>query len=859
LIFLSTRAFSKKSETQDFYKIVIERLAGIIEDQRLYKLCLISGDASHLDKIVSPRVPILEKALTGTLSNLNIATPRTMCELHLAAPHIELIQLPNNIISSIAFNLKNITKIGEEGKNAYDGLKKLSTVLMGTALGRWCWALSDLFAPGERPFRRSLDGIRYVYSGDGLLEACAVLPENVRDSYSQYIETQYPKGPIHSVVNEIFSEKSRLKIVSSNGSRLQEFLALRQSYFCDTRELLATKVDDFLEFKKTRTATFLKCWTALERGNVGDSLAFATKAIMKNSGYSNWLPIKEIAKTIYVDFENFFPNDINASILYYMLNEQEDNYSAIISFTAEDYIDALGVFKPSEMIVDPDDEFQIFFLAKVCSFETMRRFSEFQTLSDLENERIAICGKLGELDPENRSIYEDEAQEIMTQRKINEAVQHLHASKISIDEDALNVWADLNLRDDFRRFLELKESGQIIVDEDLREALLASFETGVADRSLFEIPKNESAELLVTIAEKFITQCFVDQEHGLNCYLSIEIRHGALEGTLRSAPEKEGIITRKIKELDDYEPNKRWKEIAEDNLVPLHEWEFIEDILKVFAKKYDTLLSKLTDNCIQIRTDEKPEGLFDPRVTPIVIYSLANDVEKNPTFEQLLSSLFEIFWTMLSNNLEKVRQYIDVDIKNELDKLYEQLERDIRENRYLPTLADAIVTAKNENESLIIALETVKGFHPEFNPNVSIVDDEPTIILGGLKILPKVFFEIFQNIFGHCGSLVPEIKVNVASNDEKITIKTVNSVDKSANTELISTRIAASRQALNSSAYRAQISREGGTGFPKLARLIEFKPERENLKFDIDLEKGEFWVEMTLETRTFQGAGNDTK
>jgi hypothetical protein len=61
--------------------------------------------------------------------------------------------------------------------------------------------------------------------------------------------------------------------------------------------------------------------------------------------------------------------------------------------------------------------------------------------------------------------------------------------------------------------------------------------------------------------------------------------------------------------------------------------------------------------------------------------------------------------------------------------------------------------------------------------------------------------------------------------------------------------VEAARAKMRSGAYQSEVSREGGTGFPKLARLIRYRDSDANFDFGVDLDRKRFWLEFTLATR----------
>ena len=123
----------------------------------------------------------------------------------------------------------------------------------------------------------------------------------------------------------------------------------------------------------------------------------------------------------------------------------------------------------------------------------------------------------------------------------------------------LKRWAEKNLKESYTRYQALQAAGLETFPEGLvqaiRDALLGADVKGPA----LELPKNEATDLLVVMATKLAAEFLNNQEHGLDCYLSMRIRHGAFAGQLRAPLEKEHIITQRSSGSDQYTSNVYWR------------------------------------------------------------------------------------------------------------------------------------------------------------------------------------------------------------------------------------------------------------------------------------------------------------
>lgn len=369
----------------------------------------------------------------------------------------------------------------------------------------------------------------------------------------------------------------------------------------------------------------------------------------------------------------------------------------------------------------------------------------FSGSKQLQEERVKICNLLIELDPDNSELYEDELRALVRNSHIQSAVKQLQQSKISIDENEIKRWAEEAFIQDFGRLQELIKSGQRIAGYDFRQSLLEALRSNSLDKSLFEIPESEAGQLLQDMVTQIIREAYLNQENGLDCYLSMRIRHGTLSGQLRNPVEEERLITKKTVEGDAYQLNEYW----EDRLIGrLDDVQIrrIMDSLENFSRRFDDKVSYITEELIQIRRNEKENGLFVPIISNVYILDLAHDIENGISFREFVERCFVIFWYTVDNDLRNVQNYFSQDVKPEFHEIFTELESNISsfaEDDFVSNLRDAsrlcftkLTSALDRvsewfelpkpvteiifeiDELIEIGLESVKALHSDFNPNI---------------------------------------------------------------------------------------------------------------------------------------------
>ena len=190
---------------------------------------------------------------------------------------------------------------------------------------------------------------------------------------------------------------------------------------------------------------------------------------------------------------------------------------------------------------------------------------------------------------------------------------------------------------------------------------------------------------------QIIREAYLNQENGLDCYLSMRIRHGTLSGQLRNPVEEERLITKKTLDGDAYQINNYWKE----RLIGRLRDEQIDKImtsLESFSRRFDDKVSYIAEELIQIRRIEKESGLFIPVINNVYILNLAQDIENGITFNEFVERCFSIFWYTVDNDLQSVRQFFSQDVKPDFHKIFSDLELDVSvlaEDEFVSNLRDA--------------------------------------------------------------------------------------------------------------------------------------------------------------------------
>ncbi|MGQ7242990.1 hypothetical protein ACUN9V_05945 [Salinicola sp. V024] len=589
-----------------------------------------------------------------------------------------------------------------------------------------------------------------------------------------------------------------------------------------------------------------------QAGDISDLNYFIANKAVAYPSVINMLPLVKCAKQLDKSTRKELAADISTPIALHLYSvAYDDEYDKVLSYAYEDFLTVNNITKPSEIlkIADGyDSALVIYYLKYICVPQIMKVSTEFNGTSELENERMAVCSILLQLDPGDAEIYESEIKEITKTQVIRKGVRHVEQSKISIDVPSIKKWADKNLQENFYRYQALVSSG-FNPAAGFEEALYESIASGKPlSGDIFDVPQDEAGTLLKGLIHDLLTECTVSPVHGLDCYLSMRVRHGALSGQLRGPVELEKIITQKLDEEGRYASNEYWSNKYEDLGEQLIK--HLDDCLVRFSYEYDELIDFTANQLVQIKSFAKPEGLFEIKITRRDLMFIASTVNDKSSFSDFVDRCIDLFWQCVDFCLSEVRRVIEVELKSKLNKIFYELQDSVDSvvdsgsaaefNRALRTAQTNSLQAltqivewfklpapKSEPnfslEDLIdVGLQCVQRPHKDFYPEVRKRLPDLPVFVGALNIFSDIFYIIFDNIKKYSNNggkvQVDVVAERVAGNKLQISVvseasEIMRSADSIAKVEKI-------RRLIDSDKIYDSVKSEGGTGLIKLKKII---------------------------------------
>ena len=634
-------------------------------------------------------------------------------------------------------------------------------------------------------------------------------------------------------------------------------------------------------------------WAIREAANAMASLGdyielahFIVTHVARRPGLARSLPVTDCVAGLDDEARAGLKVELTLPILLHVAAETDDEFADVRAYAYEDFLIANGLDRPSQLnrAVDSHDRTLLsYYLRHLCVPEIMQVSSEFQSTRELQEERIAVLRLLVEIDPENVKLYEDELREVTRSLLVHNGVRHVGQTKIFVDVPALRRWAERNLREDFSRFQSHLQAG-LGIDRELVSALLHRLaQRKPVPTGMLELPKNEATDLLVKMTVTLNHEFLTNPDHGLDCYLSMRIRHGTLAGQLRTPLEVEHVITQRRVASDEYTSNERWTGVLRQHHM---DPSALDERLASFSRGYDDLVAEMSNELIQIRSSERPEGLFDSGVLTGQLLLLSNDLTPDLTFDRFLDWCFDMYWDNINLCLTKVRAVCNEQLKPRITRMFNSLEAEIAPlaGPARPDLETAIRSASTgANQALDIVadwfrlpapievqvfpleamidvgLKCVTTIYPEFHPTLR-QSVKPALPPFGdsLAFFSDVFFIVFDNIRRHSGLTNPGVDLSVEQKYvegdtlPRLHFRLESDVSENVDYEAIEERLTRIRERIEMDDYKSAVTSEGGTGLIKLHRILGRKNLAPNMltfgfsdgRFVIDFNI--FWRETSI-------------
>lgn len=555
--------------------------------------------------------------------------------------------------------------------------------------------------------------------------------------------------------------------------------------------------------------------------------------------------------------EQALNSDLSLAILLSLAARHiNSNLENELSDIYENILFKLGVNKPSE-IEDIEISFKrdelVYFLRYICVQRVMDDTIVFESMSEIEEERIKICRLLIEIDSKNLQSYSTEIKLIIRNEKIADLLNQVHASKVYVNEDGILSSSEEKMIGLFSRYKKLLESPELNYQANKLSKKMEELIGGSAniDFKNIHLPASEKDSVFEGLLTYFIDQFAFNPAYGLDVNISTTIRHGSFEGHIRRAFAIRGLLCEHKTDSKKLILPLIWENHFSD--FSYEEKVHLLKCMEKFTLKFENIIKHYLDELLRVCSDKDPDGLFVFYCSSENITEFMNSFDNAVTYEELVSSFFSFSWDLVDSSMENIRHSLSEDMHPKIiqaaNTLVLSVERKIKHEKVVE-LVDAIATAKTD---LNVLMDTVlnwfhrpvsQGYEPleiELSIDVAIKQVENCYVNNRLELhtnvnvnskikgkyfwgIVEVFFIILQNVarHGNFDKGYSDVWINVSQDNKNIHIEVVNDFPKDVDLDEISKMAKKAEHNYKRDTAMNMAKMEGGSGLSKVWRVLEY-------------------------------------
>jgi tetratricopeptide (TPR) repeat protein len=636
---------------------------------------------------------------------------------------------------------------------------------------------------------------------------------------------------------------------------------------------------------RSRRCLQLRAWALLALSRYEEAVDTVASAIVAQSDVVDLFPVKQLAESIPYSARQALGAHTALGIFYdYATKLLGIKYDVARKDAFEDFLAAHHVARPSALpvadLVD-DGQYVVHFLRYVCTTSVLvTSLGGYADEDDLISERLKVCSILIGLDPNNANAYEDEIKSLTRELRIGRGVREIDQNRVNIDLEAVRKVVTASVAESFARLMAFAKAGVRIAphltDAEM-EAIVRASRREVAASSL-SVPINEPASILSSIVQDIADIFFESPACGLERYLGTRIRHGVLEGRLRTPLQTAHLVSAYSVARDRYEENRFWvRTLQLDGTT--QERALVERLAK-FSRAYDTLTQRIAAKWIRAtRTDGTDVAVFAYEVRPEFVRLLADLLVPGTTLELFVDFVLDSMKRTLVELLPKAQHALSVRGSREATELVSSLERDVyricasagvdvsefeaaivrgrtamqREFDHvsswfqvdsLPLLSHFTI-----EDAVDVAVRSVQAIFRGFDADVETIGDSQLWRGQAVSLLTKivdVLFPALQNAAQHGagGPAASTAHIRIEHSTPGVRVSVTNALSGDVDVAALRERLRRLRSEQRNGTYLDSVSGKGGTGLHKLRSHLDELIDAPSMSFDV--RDSRFVVEFAL-------------
>lgn len=590
----------------------------------------------------------------------------------------------------------------------------------------------------------------------------------------------------------------------------------------------------------------------IETNKIYECIIFCVDHILCNKFLLTILPITKIIKGKRWPQLKEYRESIELSIiiyLYLLLNE-DSLQKTNLGFAWDWFRKSQNILNISNLfdVEHLNKEKVIYFLSEISTPEVMESHSDgLDTPESTLVSRSQILVKLIENDKSRNKFYEKEQVSLLKSISIQRGLDKLNQNKLYIDSTIIKSWALRELESSYERYQETLSHPELLIKKDESNEMEEIVQMVQMVQKMMTINNDEYISLFRQISDEYLN----NKQGGLNFFLSMRIRHGKLESTLRKSLSDNNLLTTKINsDSNVYNKNEYWREKLnlndKDN-------ELLNIYFSSLSESFDLCISDYKDNKIRCLSDKFPYGLFYINPLPNELLELKNKIETGVSFDVFCNECISLCKKDIENKLPMIKSRIDKEIIENINyKLNELLV--FSENKNYKELSESIKNTRSQfkktgnivkewfnfdnvdvnkksltlEDCVDISLYNIKDVHSDFTLEVK----KKLSSIKNFKLsdidsnnVNEVLYILLDNIYKRSG-LKNNVRIRIRIkkfNHEHISISMINEVAENVICSENINKLKEIKTSIDNGIYQNKASDDNNSGLLKLRNMNHSK------------------------------------
>lgn len=481
----------------------------------------------------------------------------------------------------------------------------------------------------------------------------------------------------------------------------------------------------------------------LDQNDLFASVNFSIDAYLENKASIIFLPIEKLCTLIAKNNSQSRQEIISCLIILDIYSRELDSRNNDLKAELfEEFLSENNTHKPS-LIFDLDsiNSHKAYFLRHICIPSMLDNIIDFKSYDEVIHERIAIIDTLI-----NSKIPGHEN----LNREKDKVLENLFSEKLRAKIESGKLFVDVQALEEQRKhvYMSLFEQAKTLEGGVVLE-VLDEQDISLKSKDIFEISKdksgmphaiasNEKTELLYKIFITAAVDFALNENYGLDKYLSAEVRHTVFLTQLRSCFEKTMLVT--TKKNDEYQSNEYW--CTQYNYVNPMIVNKIDELLKNFSCEVDGILTSINNRFRVSVGYESNDSVFDFKAYHHRLVEISKIVSNSPTFDTFFNSLIKYMWSLAGESAKSAQKLVNEELKNKILEKTLSLEQEIQRVKGNVAMVNLMQEIKNSRSNFTKEIEIVLNWF-------RFVGADDLNDLERIGVVIEASVSSFESIYGH--------------------------------------------------------------------------------------------------------------